>query len=351
MVSMGAPPSLQFECGWQSPWSAAPVGSAAASTRSRSRCSMRGQVVGHLAGQGLRRSPSRWTGRCPEAPGVGPAPPARRSARRRLPNDLGGSHGTPWPSSGASARSRKYTIRSSARRGQGSAVGGSGVGHPGSLPPFPAGAGTPTCITLVYMTAHRHLGPRHVPPLPGGATTAVRRPARARRSPYRAAGWSTSAAGRASSPPSCTRTSARPRPSASTARPTCSSRHSEHGKRRSALRAAVTWRRGPRLGRVDVVFANASLQWVPDHPRLIERLARSADRPRPARRAGAGELRPPDAHRCRPRRPDIRDGSRRLDSRRSSHRRDTPGCSIGWGLPRSTHDCRSTCTDCPTRRA
>ena len=44
---------------------------------------------------------------------------------------------------------------------------------------------------------------------------------------------------------------------------------------------------------VDVVFANASLQWAPDHPALIERLRDQLTPDRAARGAGAGELRAP----------------------------------------------------------
>ena len=43
----------------------------------------------------------------------------------------------------------------------------------------------------------------------------------------------------------------------------------------------------------DVVFANASLHWVPDHPRLLRRLADGTAARRSAGRPGPGQWRPP----------------------------------------------------------
>ena len=94
----------------------------------------------------------------------------------------------------------------------------------------------------------------------------------------------------------------------------------------AALRARRHRRRGRRRGDHDLVFANASLQWVPDHAGVVARWWAALRAGRPARRAGAGQRRPPVAPRRR------RGGGDRAVPRRrwAARRRPTrspPTCS------------------------
>ena len=79
---------------------------------------------------------------------------------------------------------------------------------------------------------------------------------------------------------------------------------------------------------VDVVFANASLHWVPDHPALLARLVAGLARRWSAGLPGAGQPRPPVPPRGRrARRPNV--GSRSGAGRSACWRRSTtrPSCT------------------------